>query len=63
MSGGGDVVHANPYMVLEQEISTFMHMLACKVKVLTKGVKLKWYHGMCKGHLLCIRNIYYENFI
>ena len=36
---GGDEVHKNPYVVLEQTVNIFMHTLAHKEQVLTKGVK------------------------
>ena len=31
-ASGGDVVHANPYVILEQVVSTFINNFACKEK-------------------------------
>ena len=35
-ASGGDVVHANPYVILEKIASTFMHTLAREEQVLIK---------------------------
>ena len=36
VSAGGNVVHANPYVILEKIASTFMHTLAREEQVLIK---------------------------
>ena len=39
MNGGGDELHTNTYVALKQTVNIFVHTLARKEQVITKGVK------------------------